>query len=64
MIDDLDKTHFLADLKLFSKSLPFQVEMASEDISILNENPNEENPPIHNLEEPKVEKASISDKKF
>ena len=64
MIDDLDKTHFLADLKLGSKSLPLQVEMASEDVSILNEKPNEENAPIHNVEEPKVEKASIADKNF
>ena len=64
MIDDLDKTQFLTDLKLGSKTLPLQVEMSSEDVSILNEKPNEENPPIHNVEEPKVEQASIADKNF
>ena len=64
MIDDLDKTHFLTDLKLGSKTLPLQVEMSSEDVSILNEKPNEENPPIYNVEEPKVEQASIADKNF
>ena len=64
MIDDIDKTHLLVDLKLGSKSLPLQVEMGSEEVSILNEKPNEDNVPITNAEEKKVEKASISDKNF
>ena len=39
-IDDIDKTHFLVDLNLGtpSKSYPLQVEMAKEDIFIVNEN--------------------------
>ena len=64
MIDDIDKTHLLADLKLGSNSLPLQIEMGSEEVSILNENPSKDNVPIHNNEEKKVEKASISDKDF
>ena len=64
MIDDLDKTHFLADLKLGSKSLPLQIEMATEEVSIVNENPNPDGVPIHNFEESKVEKATIADKNF
>lgn len=38
-IDDIDKTHFLVDLNLGtpSKSYPLQVEMAKEDIFIVNE---------------------------
>ena len=64
MIDDLDKTHFLADLKLGSKSLPLQIEMATEEVAIVNENPNPDGVPIHNFEESKVEKATIADKNF
>ena len=64
MIDDIDKTHLLADLKLGSNSLPLQIEMGTEEVSILNENPSKDNVPIHNNEEKKVEKASISDKDF
>jgi len=63
MIDDLDKTHFLADLKLGSKSLPLQVELATEDVYLVNENP-EKNPPIRTKEELKTEKASIAEKNF
>ena len=39
MIDDLDKTHFLVDLNLGtpSKSYPLQVQMAKEDIFIVND---------------------------
>ena len=39
-IEDLDKTHFLINLNLGSpsQSIPLQVEMSSEDISILNNN--------------------------
>ena len=64
MIDDIDKTHLLVDLKLGSKSLPLQVEMGTEEVAILNDKPNEDNVPITNIEEKKVEKASISDKNF
>ena len=63
MIDDIDKTHFLADLKLGSQSLPLQIEMATEEVAIVNEKP-ADNPPIYNVEESKVEKASIGDKNF
>ena len=55
MIDDIDRTQFLADLKLGSKSLPLQVEMSKEDVFVLNEKPNEDNPPIHNEEQSKTE---------
>jgi NAD-dependent dihydropyrimidine dehydrogenase PreA subunit len=64
MIDDIDRTQFLADLKLGSKSLPLQVEMSKEDVFVLNEKPNEDNAPIHNEEKSKTEKASIGDKNF
>ena len=63
MIDDIDKTQFLANLKLGSKSLPLQIEMSTEEVAIINEDP-AGNPPIHNIEEAKIEKASIGDKNF
>ena len=63
MIDDIDRTHFLADLKLGSQSLPLQVEMGTEEVAIVNEKP-ADNPPIHSNEESKVEKAAIGDKNF
>ena len=63
MIDDIDKTQFLANLKLGAKSLPLQIEMSTEEVAIINEDP-AGNPPIHNIEEAKIEKASIGDKNF
>ena len=63
MIDDIDKTQFLTNLKLGSKSLPLQIEMSTEEVAIINEDP-ADNPPIHNIEEAKIEKASIGDKNF
>ena len=64
MIDDLDRTQFLADLKLGSKSFPLQVEMSKEEVYVLNEKPNEDNAPIHNEEKSKTEKVSVGDKNF
>ena len=64
MIDDIDRTQFLADLKLGSKSFPLQVEMSKEEVFVLNEKPNEDNSPIHNEEKLKTEKASVGDKNF
>ena len=64
MIDDIDRTQFLADLKLGSKSLPLQVEMSTEDVFVLNDKPNEDNPPIHNEEKLKTDKATVGDKNF
>ena len=63
LIDDIDKTQFLANLKLGAKSLPLQIEMSTEEVAIINEDP-AGNPPIHNIEEAKIEKASIGDKNF
>ena len=41
-IDDIDKSHFLTDLKIGSpsQSISLQIEMSSEDISIINNNKN------------------------
>ena len=64
MIDDIDRTQFLADLKLGSKSFPLQVEMSKEEVFVLNEKPNEDNAPIHNEEKLKTDKASVGDKNF
>jgi len=64
MIDDIDKSQFLADLKLGSKSLPLQVEMGTEEVCVVNEKPESKNPPIFTEEKPQKEKVSIADKNF
>jgi len=64
MIDDIDKTRFLTELKLGSKSLPFQIETASEDICLQNENPASKTAPIYTKKELKHEQISLADKTF
>ena len=64
MIDDLDRTQFLADLKLGSTSLPLQVELSTENVYVVNEKPKSDDVPIHTGEEAKKDKASLVDKSF
>ena len=64
MIDDLDRTQFLADLKLGSTSLPLQVELSTENVYVVNEKPKSDDVPIHTEEEAKKDKASLVDKSF
>ena len=64
MIDDLDRTQFLADLKLGSTSLPLQVELSTENVYVVNEKPKSDDVPIHTKEEAKKDKASLADKSF
>ena len=62
MIDDIDKSQFLTELKLGSKSFPFQIETASDEICLQNENPKTKNAPLYTTKELKKEKISLSDK--
>ena len=64
MIDDLDRTQFLADLKLGSTSLPLQVELSTENVYVVNEKPKSDDVPIHTKEEAKKDKVSLADKSF
>ena len=58
MIDDIDKSNFLADLNMGLKYIPLQVELATENVYIVKENQKEKTAPIYN-EEIKVEPAKI-----
>ena len=64
MIDDIDKTQYLANLKIGSKSISLQVEMNTEEIYVVNEKAKAHNSPIYAQEEVKKEQASINDKTF
>ena len=64
MIDDIDRTEYLADLKLGSKSLPLQVELSTENVYVVNEKPKSNDAPIKTVEEAKKDKASLVDKTF
>ena len=58
MIDDIDKSNFLADLNMGLKYIPLQVELATENVYIVKENQKEKTAPIYN-EEIKVEPVKI-----
>ena len=60
MIDDIDRTHFLADLEIGTpiQSLPLQVEMASDGIYIVNDKFKPKRQPFLSTENSKTFKES------
>lgn len=82
MIDDIDRTHFLADLKMGtpSQSYPLQVELATDEVYIVNEKFKlKRNPPLSSensrtfkqlegiegaYEKPALDKIEIGEKKI
>ena len=60
MIDDIDRTHFLADLKIGTpfQSFPLQVEMASDEVYIVNDKFKPRRQPLLSTENSKTFKES------